>query len=163
MKKLLMVCMGNICRSPMAQMVTAHLANQAGLTRVMQIDSAGTHAGPRPTPPDPRAKAVLTKRHYPIGRSVSRQVSKHDFGRYDWILAMDRANLNALMRFCPPGQTYKLKLFLDYAPDLDISEIPDPYYGGVKGFEHVLDLCEAGARGVIAQVQQTLPPVQHLK
>lgn len=147
----------------MAQMVTTHLAHQAGLTRVVQVDSAGTHAGPRPMPPDPRAKTVLTQRKYPIGRSHSRQVSKLDFGRYDWILAMDHANLNALMRVCPPGQTHKLKLFLDYAPDLGIREVPDPYYGGVKGFEHVLDLCEAGAQGVIAQIQQSLPPLQRLK
>lgn len=163
MKKLLMVCMGNICRSPMAQMVTTHMVMQAGLARLIQVDSAGTHAGPRPTVPDPRAKAVLTKHGYPIGRSLSQQVSKHDFGRYDLILAMDQSNWNALMRTCPPGQTHKIKLFMDYAPDQPAREVPDPYYGGVQGFEHVLSLCEAAARGLIAHIGEGMAPAQRLK
>ena len=157
MTKLLIVCMGNVCRSPMAQVVTLHLAQQAGLARQIQVDSAGTHAARGSEPPDPRAKAVLTARRYPIGKSRSRQVTEQDFGRYDLILAMDQANLNDLWRICPNEHTHKLRLFLEFAGGLDVREVPDPYYGSVQGFERVLDLCEAGAHGLIAYCQSAPP------
>ena len=158
--KLLMVCMGNVCRSPMAQIVTLHLAQQTGLAREMQVDSAGTHAGRSSEPPDPRAKAVLSARGYPIGKSRSRQVTEQDFGRYDLILAMDQSNLNDLRRMCPNEHTHKLRLFLEYANGLDAQDVPDPYYGSVQGFERVLDLCEAGARGLIAYCQSVPRPAR---
>ena len=151
--KLLMVCMGNVCRSPMAQIVTLHLAQQTGLAREMQVDSAGTHAGRSSEPPDPRAKAVLSARGYPIGKSRSRQVTEQDFGRYDLILAMDQSNLNDLRRICPNEGSHKLRLFLEFASEVDTREVPDPYYGNVQGFERVLSLCEAGARGLVRYCQ----------
>ena len=153
MTKLLMVCMGNVCRSPMAQIVTLHLAQQAGLARQMEVDSAGTHAGRGKEPPDPRAVSVLSARGYPVGKVRSRLVTEQDFGRYDLILAMDQSNLNDLRRICPNDHTHKLRLFLEFAQSVDAREIPDPYYGNVQGFERVLDLCEAGARGLVAQCQ----------
>ncbi len=156
MTKLLMVCMGNVCRSPMAQVVTLHLAQQAGLARDLEVDSAGTHAGRSKEPPDARAISVLSARGYPIGKSRSRSVTEQDFGRYDLILAMDQSNLNDLRRLCPNDHTHKLRLFLEFAQSLDTREVPDPYYGNVKGFERVLDLCEAGARGLVAY-HQSLP------
>ena len=156
MTKLLMVCMGNVCRSPMAQVVTLHLAQQAGLARQLQVDSAGTHAARGHEPPDPRAKMVLSARGYPIGKIRSRQVNEQDFGRYDMILAMDQANLNDLRRMCPNDHTHKLRLFLEFASEVDTREVPDPYYGNVQGFERVLSLCEAGARGLVRYCQ-TVP------
>lgn len=153
MTKLLMVCMGNICRSPMAQMVTLQLVEQAGLARHIKIDSAGTHASHGRLPPDPRAKTVLSGRGYAIGKGRSRQLIERDFSRYDLILAMDQANLNDLRRICPAAHMSKLRLFLEFALGTDIQDIPDPYYGSVDGFERVLDLCEAGARGLVARYQ----------
>ena len=156
MIKLLMVCMGNICRSPMAQVVTLHFAQLAGLERDILVDSAGTHAVRGSDSPDPRAKKVLDAHAYRAGKMRPRQVSEQDFGRYDQILAMDQANLNDLRRLCPGEHTHKLRLFLEYASGLDTRDIPDPYYGNPQGFERVLDLCEAGARGLIAHYQAEL-------
>ena len=149
MTRLLMVCMGNICRSPMAQIVMLRLAEQAGLGRNIQVDSAGTHVGRGSEPPDPRAKTVLTARGYAVGKLRSRQVGEQDFERYDLILAMDQANLNNLRALCPTEQAHKLRLFLEFAPDLELREVPDPYYSNLQGFERVLELCEAGARGLV--------------
>jgi len=150
MTKLLMVCTGNICRSQMAQVVTLHLAARAGLARQIQVDSAGTHAGSASLRPDARANAVLSGRGYPVCGSLSRQLTEQDFGRYDLLLAMDLANLDHLQQLCPAVHAYKLRLFLAHAQAVDVREVPDPYFGNLAGFERVLDLCEAGARGLIA-------------
>lgn len=155
MTRLLMVCMGNICRSPMAQIVTLHLARAAGLASAVQVDSAGTHAGHVGEPPDPRARATLSQRGYAVGKNRSRKVAEQDFEHYDLILAMDQANLNDLRRACPTEHTHKLRLFLEFAPEADLREVPDPYYGNAQGFERVLDLCEAAARGLIGALQAT--------
>lgn len=153
MTKLLLVCMGNICRSPMAQVVTLHMAEQAGLGRSIQVDSAGTHASDRKEPPDPRVKTVLSGRGYAIGKRRSHQVIERDFSRYDLILAMDQVNLNELRRLCPADHMHKLRLFLEFAQGVDVCDVPDPYYGNVEAFERVLDLREAGARGLIDRLQ----------
>ena len=155
MTKLLMVCMGNICRSPMAQVVTLHLARQADLAQALQVDSAGTHAGRFSEPPDPRAKAVLTQYGYAMGKVRARQVAEQDFGRHDLILGMDQANMRDLRGICPPEHAHKLRLFLEFARGLDIVEVPDPYYGAAEGFERVLNLCETGARGLIEHLKNT--------
>ena len=156
MTKILMVCMGNVCRSPMAQAVALHLVQQAGMVRQIQIDSAGTHAARGSQAADPRAQAVLSAGGYTVGKNKSRQVTEPDFTRYDLILAMDQSNLNDLRRICPNEGTHKLRLFLEFASDLDTREVPDPYYGNVQGFERVLGLCEAGARGLVRYCQ-TVP------
>lgn len=153
MTKLLMVCMGNVCRSSMAQIVTLHLLQQERLARHIEVDSAGTHARNSNEPPDLRAKLVLSRRGYVTGNRRSRQVNERDFGRYDLILAMDRTNLNDLRLMCTEDHAHKLRLFLDFAQETDIRDVPDPYYGSVEGFERVLDLCEAGARGLVAHYQ----------
>lgn len=157
MTKILMVCMGNICRSPMAQWVTLHMARQAGLSELIQVDSAGTHVNPRSEPSDPRAATVLSGRGYALGKSRSRQVMAQDFGRYDLILAMDQTNLNDLRQVCPGDHVHKLRLFLEFAQDVEILDVPDPYFGSVQSFERVLDLCEAGARGLVKYHQNTPP------
>ncbi len=153
MTKILMVCMGNICRSPMAQAVTLHLVQQAGLAHQIQVDSAGTHTARGSQPADPRAKAVLSARGYPVGKNKARQVAEQDFARYDLILAMDQSNLNDLRRICPNESAHKLRLFLEFAGDADIRDVPDPYYGNVQGFERVLKLCEVSARGLVTYCQ----------
>lgn len=155
--RILMVCMGNICRSPMAQTVAVHMARQMGPGLTVQVDSAGTHAGRGGAPIDPRARAVLAARGYPALKLRARQVVDKDFDRHDMILAMDQANMSDLRQFCPGEHTHKLRLLLEFAPQhAQGVEIPDPYFGSAKGFEHVLDLCEAGVQGLLAYVR-TLP------
>ena len=152
-----MVCMGNVCRSPMAQQVTQHLATQAGMAGDVLVDSAGTQAGRGGQPIDPRAKTVLTQRGYPVGKGRARQIGDKDFDRFDMILAMDQANMNELRQLCPGEHTHKLRLLLEFAPATGVQEVPDPYYGSVAGFERVLGLCEAGARGLLAQLKTAQP------
>lgn len=151
--------MGNICRSPIAEAVTRALAQRQGLAAVVDFDSAGTHghyhAGEAP---DARARRVALRRGYDLSRLRARLVIDADFDRFDRILAMDEANLAALQRQCPEEHRSKLGLFLDCAPSLGISEIPDPYYGAESGFERVVDLCEVAAKGLLADLaRQGLP------
>lgn len=145
-----MVCMGNICRSPMAEVVTRALVDKAGLSEQIELDSAGTHAYHAGEAPDARAQQVAAKRGYDLSRRRARKICDEDFGRFDYILAMDRANLAALERISPEQHRSKLKLFIAYAEGVAVDEIPDPYYGNIEGFERVLDMCEAAARGLVA-------------
>ena len=149
MTSVLMVCMGNICRSPMAQTVAQKLAQDAGLSQLLKIESAGTHAHHAGERPDPRAAAALASRNYKMGRIRSRRVVASDFLQFDLILPMDSGNLAELQRLCPPEHAGKLRLFLAFAEGLDETDVPDPYYGNAAGFARVLDLCEAGGRGLI--------------
>ena len=150
--RILFVCMGNICRSPIAEAVTRTLALRQGLAALLEFDSAGTHghyhAG---EPPDARARRVALRRGYDLSRLRARSVIEADFDRFDRILAMDEANLAVLRRLCPEESRTKLGLFLSYAPHLGISEIPDPYYGAESGFARAVDLCELAARGLLAE------------
>jgi protein-tyrosine phosphatase len=156
LKKLLVVCMGNICRSPMAQVVLQTQVAQEGLASKISIDSAGTHASSFGEKPDSRAEAALLRRGHEIGRMRSRKVSAHDFSKFDLILAMDANNLAAMQQICPPDQAHKLHLFLQFGAAQTSGntgyEVPDPYYGNVAGFDRVLDLCEAGARQILAKI-----------
>lgn len=155
MMKILMVCMGNICRSPLAEGVVRHLAERLGVASFVEVDSAGTlayHAGEQP---DPRAKKVAASRGYDLSRMRARRVAEDDFAHFDLVLAMDRQNLTALERVCPDEYLHKLGLFMDYAEEHAQDEIPDPYYGGPDGFERVLDMCESAARGLIASIAGT--------
>lgn len=153
MVKILMVCLGNICRSPMAQAVVLHHANRPDRSPnapKILVQSAGTQAGLIGQPPDPRARAALARRGYPLTGDRSRRVAASDFEQFDLILAMDRDNIAQLRRRCPAENASKIRLFLDFTTDLPEDEIPDPYYGNAQGFERVLDLCEAAAQGLIA-------------
>ena len=149
MTKILMVCTANICRSPMALAVARQMTQATGQSLAFELDSAGTHAQTPGGRPDARAKAVLEKRGYVMGKTRSRRVNPQDFERFDLILAMDSLNLAALNRQCPPEHTAKLQLLLSFAPGLDTVEVPDPYFGNLTGFERALDLCEAGVRGLL--------------
>ncbi|WP_295392545.1 low molecular weight protein-tyrosine-phosphatase [uncultured Thiodictyon sp.] len=147
--KVLFVCMGNICRSPTAHGVFRHLVREAGQEAAIQIDSAGTHAYHVGEPPDARATATARARGVDISDLRARRASSEDFLCYDYVLAMDQDNYHSLARICPPGMEPKLSLFMDFAPDLKCREVPDPYYGGSRGFDQVFDLVEAAARGLL--------------
>jgi len=154
MVKVLFVCMGNICRSPTAHGVFQRLVEQTGLHRHIEIDSAGTHAYHVGNPPDPRAQAAALRRGIDLSLQRARRVEAGDFKRFDYILAMDEDNLHSLRASCPPQHVHKLSLFLEYAPDLKVREVPDPYYGGATGFEQVLDLVETASEGLLRHLRR---------
>ena len=133
----------------MAQTVAEKLAADARLSQQLKFDSAGTHPPRLGEHPDPRVEVTLSRRGYEVGRIRSRRIAPQDFQHFDLILAMDASNLAELQRLCPQTHLRKLRLFLDFAEGLNETEVPDPYYGNAEGFERVLDLCEAGARGLI--------------
>jgi low molecular weight protein-tyrosine phosphatase len=150
----LLVCLGNICRSPTAEGVLRHLAAQAAPHLKIQIDSAGTadyHIG---APPDLRSQRAALRRGIDISGLRARQVTQNDFVRFDLILAMDRENLRELEAMKPANSRASLKLFLEYAPDLNLRDVPDPYYCGAGVFEEVLDLTTAASRGLLASLEE---------
>ena len=146
MLRVVFVCLGNICRSPTAEAVFRHKAQEAMLELV--TDSAGTagyHIGARP---DKRSMAVAQRRGYHFDGISCRKVVDDDFILTDLIIAMDNANHSSLLKRCPEEHQNKVKLFMDFA-DSDFSEVPDPYYGGIKGFELVLNLIEQASDGLV--------------
>jgi len=155
MKRILFVCMGNICRSPTAEGVTRKIIINNGMLNLIKVDSAGTHDYHLGEPPDPRTRQAAMKRGIDLSRLRARQVCPEDFERFDLLLAMDRANLAHLRRGSRPEYHSKLGLFLEYAEAFEEEEMPDPYYGGARGFERVLDMAEDAARGLIAVLTQT--------
>ena len=142
------VCMGNICRSPTAEGVFRHLAEQAGLSGQLHIDSAGTHAYHAGEPPDHRARAAAERRGMSLDGIYARRVMEEDFDRFDYVIAMDEDNLERLRAEAPAHHHDKLRLFLEFASSNE-REVPDPYYGGSAGFERVLDLVEEASRGLL--------------
>ena len=143
----LFVCMGNICRSPTAEGVFRKLVAEQGLADQFTIDSAGTHGYHIGDPPDHRAQVTAARRGYDLSTLRARQVTRADFEQFDYVLAMDEGNLDILLRACPASLIPRVRLFLDFAEGIEEREVPDPYYGGPDGFEHVLDLVEtAGER-----------------
>ena len=155
MVKVLFVCMGNICRSPTAEGVFKHIVRQSGLENTIHIDSAGTHAYHVGEPPDARAQLAAGKRSFDLSDQRARKVRAEDFHLFDYVLAMDSSNYAELEMICPPGQEEKLRLFLEFATTFEEREVPDPYYGGDQGFEHVLDLVEDASRGLLASIKTT--------
>ena len=157
MTSVLFVCLGNICRSPTAEGVFGRLLEQEGLADRVRVDSAGTGAWHVGEAPDERARAAALERGVDLSALRARQVSADDYLRFDHILAMDEDNLANLTARCPPQQRSKLGLFLEFAPQADEREVPDPYFGGEDGFGHVLDLIEAASRGLLAHLQGRMP------
>ena len=145
---ILFVCMGNICRSPTAEGVFRHHAEEAGLSAQLHIDSAGTHAYHVGEPADRRARAAAERRGISLEGIYARRVHGDDFERFDYIVAMDEDNLARLQEQAPEEHQHKVRLFLDFA-QVGEREVPDPYYGGAAGFERVLDLVEAASRGLL--------------
>lgn len=154
MVKVLFVCMGNICRSPTAEGVFRHLVTTEQLAHRIEIDSAGTHAYHIGNPPDVRSQAAALRRGIDISSLRARRVSAVDFDRFDYVLAMDEDNLMHLAAVCPAEHRGKAKLMLEFAQHLNERNVPDPYYGGPAGFERVLDLVEAAAEGLLADIRR---------
>jgi len=150
--KILFVCLGNICRSPVAEAVFAHLAEQAGHGDRFELDSAGTGSWHVGNPPDPRSVAAAAARGVDLSDLRARQVSQQDFKMFDLILAMDAANHATLLALAPQQYAEKIQFFLDDTPDSRQREVPDPYYGGEDGFEELLDLVEEGSRALLARL-----------
>ena len=154
--RVLMVCMGNLCRSPMAEAVLRSKLAQAGLAQVVTVDSAGTHGFHKGSLPDPRAVAQTTSRGYSMKGLKSRPVVADDFSRFDLVLAMDRDNLDTLRDRCPPSEHGRLHLLLSFAPAALADEVPDPYFGSVAGFERALDLIEPACGGLLDDLRRRL-------
>ncbi len=148
--------MGNICRSPTAHGVFRELVRDEGLEERVEIDSAGTHAYHVGNPPDQRAQATARSRGIDLSDLRARQVSADDFRDYDYILAMDQDNYAILQSQCPRDERHRLHMFLDFAPEQGVREVPDPYYGGARGFDQVFDLVEAASRGLLADIRRRL-------
>ncbi len=151
---ILFVCMGNICRSPTAQAVFESLVKQRGYADRIDIDSAGTHAYHIGEQPDSRSQAAAMVRGIDMSSQRARRVETSDFERFDYILAMDKSNLSDLKRMASPSQRKRLFLFMDFAKEQGIKEVPDPYYGGSHGFERVLDLVESASEGLFAHIKE---------
>lgn len=155
---ILMVCMGNICRSPTAHGVLRHRLAEADLLDRILVESAGTHGYHVGHGPDRRALDAARDRGYEFDDLRAREVEEADFDRFDYVLAMDRDNLAILERLGSGrgdgGGRAEIGLFLDYSPDLAGREVPDPYYGAVNGFEEVLDLVEAGAESLLMHLRR---------
>jgi protein-tyrosine phosphatase len=147
--RILFVCMGNICRSPTAEGVFRRLVREEAPQLAIEIASAGTHDYHAGQPPDERAQAAAFARGVDLSELRARQVERADFERFDLVLAMDHAVLSALRMRCPNELHHRVQLFMEYAPELAVREVPDPYYGGANGFEHVLDLVEHASRGLL--------------
>lgn len=150
MIRILFVCLGNICRSPTAEAVFRARANKIGLLPHLQIDSCGTgdwHIGKSP---DGRSQRAAATRGYDLSTLTARQLAASDFERFDFILAMDAANLRDIKALRPSDCSAHVARFLDYHPDANQGDVPDPYYGGDQGFDQVLDLIEAAADGLLA-------------
>lgn len=157
-RRVLFVCTGNICRSPTAEAVARALVQEAGLADLIAVDSAGTHGYHVGEPPDPRAAKAAARRGYDLSPLRARRIEIADFQRFDLVLAMDVGHLETMLRSCPEVYRPKVQLFMRYARNHDLDEVPDPYYGGDAGFEAVLDYCEDGVGGLIDALRAELAP-----
>jgi len=152
----LFVCLGNICRSPTAHAVFRNKVADSGLSESVRIDSAGTghwHVG---KPADRRASQVAASKGIEMADLRARQVDLGDLIAFDYVLAMDEANFQDLKAMALPEHHAKIHRFLDFAPQYEETQVPDPYYGGADGFEWVFELVEAASDGLIAQIEQDL-------
>jgi protein-tyrosine phosphatase len=154
MTKILFVCLGNICRSPAAQAVFEDLLAIRNLDTDVTVESAGTsdyHIG---EPPCERMQRAARGRGIDMSHIRARQITPEDFRRFDYIFAMDRANLDELLWMAPPEHHHKISLFLAQAPDLG-PDVPDPYYGGHNQAERVMDIIEEGADALLTHLLKT--------
>jgi low molecular weight protein-tyrosine phosphatase len=148
----LFVCLGNICRSPMAEGAFRRIAAEEGVLHLFDIDSAGLgdwHIGQAP---DTRAQAAAANRGIDISGQSARQVTHGDYARFDLLLVMDSSNYEELTQSAPSNARHKIRRFLDFAPQAETKDVPDPFYGESEGFDHALDLIEQAARGLLADL-----------
>jgi len=154
--KILFVCMGNICRSPTAQAVFSKKISTLGLSRKVTVDSAGTHNFHPNSPPDERSQIHALKRGYDLSNLRARSVVGGDFKEFDLILTMDWENRALLEQRCPSKHLHKVRSFAEFLQTTEVSVIPDPYFGGEEGFEHVLNLIEEASEGLAKFVLQKI-------
>jgi protein-tyrosine phosphatase len=147
--RVLFVCMGNICRSPIAEAVFRWLAPRVRPDLAVEADSAGTHGYHAGRPPDERAQRVARAHGIDLSALRARQLVAQDFDRFDRILVMDRRNHDSALALAAPERRHRVQLLLDYAPQLALREVPDPYYGDLSDFERVFQLSEQAARGLL--------------
>ncbi len=158
--RILMVCSGNICRSPTAEGVLRHRLERAGLGAIVQVGSAGTHGYHTAEPPDPRAVRAAAARGYDLSRLRARPLDPDDFQRFDVLLAMDNTHLAWLHKRRPPTASAQAALLMPLGlRRAHVAEVPDPYYGGPAGFEHVLDLVEDACDGILLRIARQQPLV----
>ena len=155
---ILVVCTGNICRSPTGEGVLRDLVEKRGLADRVHVASAGTHDYHVGEAPDPRAIRHASKRGYDLSPLRASQVSERDFHEHDYILAMDRGHLRILRSIAPPDARARVGLFLDASARWKGEDVPDPYYGGVEGFEQVLDMVEEAAERWLDRIEAELEP-----
>lgn len=156
MLRILLVCMGNICRSPTAEGVLRAKLEAAGLADLVELDSAGTHDYHVGRAPDARSQRHALRRGYDLSAVRARQVVVADFSRFDLVLAMDQANLSALRALHADAGADRLRLLMSFATQHNAEEVPDPYYGEGDGFERVLDYIEDACDGVIEMLRKRL-------
>ena len=154
--RVLLVCMGNICRSPTAEVVLRVFIKNNSLGGVVEVDSAGTHGYHVGEAPDGRTQRAAAVRGYNLSQVRARKVARQDLDYFDLILAMDKSNLDNLQRMASPEQLEKLKLFMEYSKNYDDDEVPDPYYGLGHGFDLVLDMVEDASKGLVEQLKDKL-------
>lgn len=151
-ERLLFVCMGNICRSPTAKGVFDAVLEEAGVDFVSE--SAGTHGYHVGNPPDPRAIEAALHVGVDIRNDRARRLTVEDFHRFDRVLTMDRANLDAALALQPVGAPARVQLVMELVPDYGMDEVPDPYYGGEDGFTRVVDMLQAAARALAQELRR---------
>lgn len=152
--KVMFVCMGNICRSPSAEAVFHYMAQTGGLRDYIEVASSGTHDYHVGGPADKRSHAAALSRGIDMTNHKAQHFKKEHCEQYDYIVVMDRVNHEHVMRHCPAEHQHKVHYFLDFAPQLNLKEVPDPYYGGADGFDNVLDLVEAASAGLLAEIRE---------
>lgn len=152
--RVLMVCTGNICRSPTAEGVLRKLAEDAGLGGIVDVDSAGTHGYHVGDPPDARSQKAAKRRGYNLAGQRARKVHDRDYEDFDLILAMDGGHHAALSASAPGHAQDRIRLFLEFSA-IHSGNVPDPYYGSGDGFELVLDMAEDASRGLLGHIEKT--------
>jgi protein-tyrosine phosphatase len=155
MKKtsILLVCTANICRSPIAHGLLRELIDLNGLNKTVAVDSAGTNIFHKGLAPDVRAQRVALEQGIDLSDLRSRNIRQEDFSTNDAILAMDNENYRVLQQLCPAEQIQKISLVMEYAPQLGVNEVPDPYFSNIAGFERVFGMLEVAMHGVVEQLR----------
>jgi len=154
MKKfsILMVCTANICRSPIAHGLMRHLLDLKGLSDLITVESAGTHVFQKGLSPDVRAQQVAGQYGINLSDLRSRKIRRKDFSAYDAILVMDNENYHILQEICPEEHRHKISMVMEFAPESDVVEVPDPYFSNLAGFERVFNMLEVAIKGVVEHI-----------